>query len=91
MAVWCPQIGGKYVVWYGKKYIERCAVVFPLHGVEVVCVGRMTKGKPRNHLVRLPDGRLAIVPAGNLKRLTASEVERVTAAADLPETFGTFA
>lgn len=89
MAVWCPQIGERYVVMYGKKCIQRCAAIFPLHGVEVVCVGRMTKGKPRNHLVRLPDGRLAIVPAGNLTRLTAVEVEQATAGR--AETFGTFA
>ncbi len=56
-----PRIGQRVQVWYRRELAPH----MPLHGRtgEVV---RASRGKPRNHLVRI-DGREYVVPCGNLR------------------------
>ena len=61
----CPRIGHQVVLHYNRRLSESGAAIH--HGQVGVVVGRMTKGKPRNHLVRLGCGRLLVVPCGNLR------------------------
>jgi hypothetical protein len=57
-----PRVGMLAQVWYNK----RVAPSRPLHGK----VGRVvvaSRGKPRNHGLRMPDGTFHVVPCGNLR------------------------
>jgi len=55
-----PKVGQEVELRYAKSKRE----VAPYHGMTGVVV-RVTKGKPRNHLIRVC-GRLVVVPAGQL-------------------------
>lgn len=61
----CPRIGQAVTLHYNRRLAASGAV--PHAGRHGVVVARKTKGKPRNHLVRLGCGRLLVVPCGNLR------------------------
>ena len=60
----CPAVGARVFLHYNRRLVA--AGVVPHHGAEVVVVARKTKGKPRNHVVRLANGVCVCVPCGNL-------------------------
>jgi hypothetical protein len=60
----CPRIGQRVRLHYNRRLASSGAA--PHAGQPGVVVARKTRGRPRNHLVRLDCGRLLIVPAGNL-------------------------
>lgn len=62
----CPRVGQLVQLHYSRKVVAAgCA---PHHGKIVEVVVRATRGRPRNHLIRLPDGVLMVVPCGNLRK-----------------------
>lgn len=61
----CPRVGQPVVLHYAGRVVAAGAA--PHHGRVGHVVARKTKGKPRNHLIRLDDGLLLIVPCGNLR------------------------
>ena len=67
----CPRIGQPVRLHYARRLVDAGAA--PHHGKIGAVVIRKTKGKPRNHLIRLADGLLLIVPCGNLVAATESE------------------
>lgn len=62
----CPRIGQAVQLHYAGRAVA--SGIVPHHGQVGVVVVRKTKGKPRNHLVRLDGGQLVVVNAGNLRR-----------------------
>ncbi len=64
-----PQIGQRVELRYApaRRAVCRSGDGRALHGCfgTVLVAGR---GRPRNHLIRLDDGREVIVPAGNLRK-----------------------
>jgi len=67
----CPKVGARMFLHYNRRLVAAGAA--PHHGAEVVVVARKTKGKPRNHVVRLATAlafvcRVAIwcQPGGNV-------------------------
>lgn len=61
----CPRVGQRVVLHYNQRLARSGAV--PHHGKVGTVAIRSTRGKPRNHLVRLDDGGLVVVPCGNLR------------------------
>lgn len=60
----CPRVGQQVLLHYNQRMARSGAAAN--HGKVATVVIRQTRGKPRNHLVRLPDGGLVVVPCGNL-------------------------
>jgi hypothetical protein len=58
-----PYIGQAVQIWYGSKWRALCRHHGHSGTVEIV-----SKGKPRNHGVRLATGELVSIPAGNLRK-----------------------
>lgn len=63
----CPRIGQQVVLHYNRRMVDSGAARY--HGRVGTVVIRSTKGKPRNHGIRLDDGTLVVVACGNLRRL----------------------
>lgn len=63
-----PRPGQPCQIWYGPKYRG----IAPHHG-ERGTVAVVSRRRPRNHGVRLPDGTLVVVPCGNLREPAAGK------------------
>jgi len=59
-----PSIGQRVMLWYAAKWQAFGA---QCHGMTGAVEIRAKGPGPRNHGVRLDNGRLVIVPCGNLK------------------------
>ncbi len=58
-----PRIGQRVQLWYAKKWHS----VTPHHG-KMGTVTVASRGRPRNHGVKLADGTRLVVPCGNLRK-----------------------
>ena len=60
-----PKPGTRVVLWYARR--PGFEHLTPWHGCTGVVV-HAGRGRPRNHTVRLDNGRMVGVPAGNLRK-----------------------
>lgn len=86
MCLNCPRIGQQVRLHYNRKVVA--AGIVPHHGKTGVVVARSTRGKPRNHLIRLDDGMLVIVNGGNLNRADAPSKIAISAPSAASRTSG---
>lgn len=60
----CPRVGCRVVLRYAARMVAYGAA--PHHEKAGIVIARKTRGRPRNHSIRLDDGTAVVVPAGNL-------------------------